>query len=125
MQCSFYKLTVYSRVGVVAYFTFLIRFQQAYDRKAYDFPPPQGSSDRFLETLRRVWSAGAFAAGLLVVSTQFTTSTAIGFGVSFGDDPATDLILLATTDTLIRDGLTEAAIMTAWRLYRTSMSRFD
>lgn len=75
--------------------------------------------------MKRVLSAGAFAAGLLVVTTQFTTSASVGFGVAFGDDPATDLVLLAATDDLIRDGLTEAVIMTAWRLYRTSMSRYD
>jgi hypothetical protein len=72
-----------------------------------------------------VLSAGAFAAGLLVVTTQLTTGAQIGFGVVYGDDPATDAILLATTDDLIRDGLTEAVIMTSWRMYRTFMSRYD
>jgi len=99
--------------------------QQAYDRKAYDYPPPQGNSKRYAETLKRVLSAGAFAAGLLVVTTQFTTSASLGFGVAFGDDPATDLILLAATDDLIRDGLTEAVVMTTWRFYRTTMSSYD
>lgn len=98
---------------------------EAYDRRAFDYPPPYGKSDRYLETLKRVWSAGAFAAGLLIVMTQLRTGLSIGFGVQFGDSPATDLVLLEATDDLIRDGLAEALGLTAWRLYRTSISRYD
>lgn len=98
---------------------------EAYDRRAFDYPPPDGRSDRYLETLKRVWSAGAFAAGLLIVVTQLRTGLSIGFGVQFGDNPASDMVLLEATDDLIRDGLAEAAGLTAWRLYRTSISRFD
>jgi len=70
-----------------------------------------------------VWAGGAFAAGLLVVASQLRTGIALGFGVGFGDSPATDLVLLQTTDDLFRDIVSEAFVLTAWRLYRTSASR--
>ena len=78
---------------------------------------------RYLETLKRVLSAGAFAVGLLIVTTQLQTGLSIGFGVQFGDSPWSDVVLLQGTDDLIHDSLTEAVVVTSWRFYRTSQSR--
>jgi len=72
-----------------------------------------------------VWSAGAFAVGLLVVATQLRVGLTVGFGTQFGDSPQSDLVLLQATDDLIGDALTEAFVLTLWRLYRTNMSKLD
>jgi hypothetical protein len=72
--------------------------------------------------VKRVWSAGAFATGLLVFATQLRTGLALGFGVALGDSPASDFVLLQAADDLLRDITAEALVITAWRVYRTSAS---
>mmetsp|Transcript_13610 Transcript_13610/g.42970 ORF Transcript_13610/g.42970 Transcript_13610/m.42970 type:complete len:226 (+) Transcript_13610:29-706(+) len=95
-----------------------------YERAAFDFPPPTGSSDRYAVTASRVAQSGCFAVALLIFSTQLQTLLTLG-PVQFGDSPETDFQLLRLTDDLLRDIATEALVLAPWRLARTYLSRLD
>ena len=82
-----------------------------------------GAFEGSRERGRFAWSAGAFAVGLLVFSTQLQLFVSFGFDLSgalgYPAEPSleADLELVRAQSELIVDAFFEAVIMTAWRVY--------
>ena len=95
-----------------------------YERESYDFPPPDGSPERFKTTAVRVLQAGSFATALLLLSTQLSVFANFGV-VQFGQDPDIDDTLLRLADDVLRDVATEFFVLLSWRIARTSLSYMD
>lgn len=88
--------------------------------RAWEAEAFEGSRERAVAT---TWSAGAFAVGLLVFSTQLQLFVSFGFDLSgalgYPAEPSleADLELVRAQSELIVDAFFEAVIMTAWRVY--------
>lgn len=93
---------------------------EAYERGAFDVSSSSGGD--YGVVVSRVLRAGAFATGLLVLSTQARLFFELGF-VRFGEGgEAVDLRLLTTAAELVNDVFFEAVVLTSWRLYRASLT---
>uniref|UniRef100_A0A7S2R781 Uncharacterized protein n=1 Tax=Eucampia antarctica TaxID=49252 RepID=A0A7S2R781_9STRA len=73
--------------------------------------------------LSRTWQAGAFAAGILIFSTQLDLFFQFnGHFVEFGQSEQIDIRLLRASSEVFYDILFEAIVLTSWRLYRASIT---
>lgn len=72
---------------------------------------------RYDTVLFRLIKAGAFATGILIVSTQVDLLLEFkGHYVQFGESPETDLRLLVATVEVINDVFFEALVIGSWRI---------
>jgi len=91
---------------------------RAFESKAFDVSGGKGYGTVFLRTMQ----AGAFAVGLLILSTQIDLLAEFGRYVQLGESEETDRRLLVATSELINDVFFEAVTLTSWRLYRASFT---
>jgi len=89
-----------------------------YQSDAFDVTQP-GS---YGNVLRKILRAGAFASGILILSTQVDLLIEFGRYVQSGESEATDLRLLSAAAELINDIVFEAFTLVSWRLYRAILS---
>jgi len=92
---------------------------KAYEQDAYDLNAPNGG---YGTTVARVLKSGAFATGLLIVSTQLDLLLEFGRNVQPGESEEIDLRLLVAIVEMINDIFFEAVSILLWRLYLTRQS---
>jgi hypothetical protein len=81
------------------------------------------SGDRGYGTvIKRIVQAGAFASGVLIFSTQVDLLSEFGRNVQLGESDETDLRLITAIVELLNDIVFEAGVLSAWRLYRASLT---
>lgn len=66
--------------------------------------------------MSRIVQAGAFATGILIVSTQIDLLLEFKRYVQFGESEETDLRLVVATVELINDVVFEAVVLSSWRI---------
>lgn len=91
---------------------------KAYESDAFNISEGRGYGTVVL----RIVQAGAFATGLLVASTQLDLFLEFGRWVQPGESDEIDLRLLTAIVELINDVVFEAGVLSAWRLYRASLT---
>ena len=91
--------------------------------KGYESDAFNISGDRGYGTvIKRIVQAGAFATGLLIFSTQVDLFAEFGRNVQLGESDETDLRLITALVEMINDIVFEAGALSAWRLYRASLT---
>lgn len=91
---------------------------RAFESKAFD-----ARDGNFTGTLTSLIQAGAFATGLLLMSTQLDLF--IEFGrktVQFGESDQSDVRLVTAVVELFNDVLFEGISLSLWRFYRASLT---
>ena len=68
------------------------------------------------QSVSRLAQAGAFATGILVLSTQLDLLLEFKRNVQFGESEETDLRLLIATVEVINDVVFEAFVLSSWRI---------
>lgn len=91
---------------------------KAYDSEAFNVSGGRG----YWTVVKRIFQAGAFATGILIMSTQLDLFLEFGRYVQFGENDETDLRLLSATVEVINDVFFEALVLGSWRLYRASLT---
>jgi hypothetical protein len=91
---------------------------KAYDSEAFNVSGGRG----YGTVVKRIFQAGAFATGILIMSTQLDLFLEFGRYVQLGENDETDLRLLSATVELINDVFFEALVLVSWRLYRASLT---
>lgn len=91
---------------------------RAYESDAFNVSGNRGYKEPIIRTLK----AGAFATGLLVLSTQIDLFLEFGRYVDVGESEETDIRLLEALVEVINDVVFEAVILFAWRMYRASLT---
>ena len=71
---------------------------------------------RYDTIIIRLVQAGAFASGILIISTQIDLLLEFGLPIQYGESDETDLRLLVATVEVINDILWEASVLCSWRL---------
>eukprot|EP00584_Thalassiosira_punctigera_P000966 CAMPEP_0172538544 /NCGR_PEP_ID=MMETSP1067-20121228/9915_1 /TAXON_ID=265564 ORGANISM="Thalassiosira punctigera, Strain Tpunct2005C2" /NCGR_SAMPLE_ID=MMETSP1067 /ASSEMBLY_ACC=CAM_ASM_000444 /LENGTH=319 /DNA_ID=CAMNT_0013324061 /DNA_START=116 /DNA_END=1075 /DNA_ORIENTATION=- len=71
---------------------------------------------RYDTVLLRLFQAGAFASGMLIVSTQLDLLAEFGGYVQYGESDETDFRLLVATVEVINDIFWEALVIGSWRI---------
>jgi len=95
---------------------------KAYEREGFDISEENGSS--YAEVLWRLVQAGAFAVGLLILSTQFDLFWEFGGKfVQYGDGEDSNLRILTAAVEVINDCFFEGIALGSWRLYRASLTK--
>jgi hypothetical protein len=93
---------------------------KAYEREAFDVSKNNGS---YGEVLSRLVKAGAFAVGILIISTQIDLFLEFGGRyVQLGESEETDMRLMSAFAELINDIFFEGLTITTWRFYLASQS---
>ena len=95
---------------------------RSYEKEAFDVNIEEGKTS-YAEPIKRVLKGGAFASGLLIVSTQTDLYTEYGRWVQPNETPEIDLRLLTAFAELFLDISVEAAWMIFWRVYRASITQ--
>lgn len=66
--------------------------------------------------MSRLVQAGAFATGILIVSTQIDLLLEFNRYVQFGESEETDLRLIVATVELVNDFVFESVVLSSWRI---------
>ena len=94
---------------------------KAYEKEAFDISQNGGS---YGEVLNRLFRAGAFAVGLLILFTQIDLFLEFGGRyVQLGDSEETDIRLMSAFAEIINDIVFEGWTISAMRLYLASQSK--
>uniref|UniRef100_A0A7S4IVZ7 Uncharacterized protein n=1 Tax=Odontella aurita TaxID=265563 RepID=A0A7S4IVZ7_9STRA len=89
---------------------------RAFESEAFDVSEGRG----YGTVISRTFQAGAFATGLLILSTQIDLLLEFGRTVQWGESEETDRRLLVAAVEVINDIFFEALTLSGWRLYRAS-----
>merc|ERR1712032_490389 len=91
---------------------------KGFESEAFDVSENKG----YGEVILRLFKAGAFAVGLLVLATQMDLFLEFGRYVQYGDAEESDLRILVATIEVINDCIFEGVALGSWRLYRASLT---
>ena len=91
---------------------------RAFEADAFNVSGGRGYSEPIARTLK----AGAFATGLLILSTQIDLTNEFGGYVQFGYSDATDVRIAQALDEVLKDIFFEASTLFGWRMYRASLT---
>lgn len=91
---------------------------KSFESEAFDVSEGRG----YGTVLSRTVQAGAFATGLLILSTQIDLLVEFGRWIQLGESEVTDRRLLVAASELLLDVGFEALTLTSWRLYRASIT---
>mmetsp|Transcript_21288 Transcript_21288/g.32451 ORF Transcript_21288/g.32451 Transcript_21288/m.32451 type:complete len:294 (-) Transcript_21288:1014-1895(-) len=97
---------------------------RAFETEAFDVSDEvyDGQGFRYGSVIGRTLQAGAFATGLLIMSTQCDLFLEYGRYVQPGESEEIDLRLLTALVELINDIFFEFAALFGWRIYRASVT---
>jgi len=95
-----------------------------YEKEAFDISEtdPDDGIFRYSVVVSRTLQAGAFATGLLILSTQIDLFAEFGRYVQPGESDEIDFRLLTAIVELINDIFFEAVTLIGWRVYRASLT---
>lgn len=91
---------------------------KAYDSEAFNVSGNRG----YGTVVKRIFQAGAFATGVLILGTQLDLFLEFGRYVQLGESEEIDIRLLSATVEVINDVFFEALVLSSWRLYRASLT---
>lgn len=94
---------------------------RGFESEAFNVSEGRGYGTVILRTIQ----AGAFATGVLILSTQIDLLLEFGRYVQWGESEETDRRLLVAAVEVINDIFFEAVTLTSWRLYRASKTADD
>lgn len=96
---------------------------RSWEREAFTVLPPDdgegsgvGLLGRYGTVLSRLFQAGAFASGVLILSTQTDLLLEFGRYVQYGESDSTDLRLAVATVEVASDIFWEAVVIGTWRI---------
>jgi hypothetical protein len=94
---------------------------KAYEREAFDISVNGGS---YFDVLNRLFKAGAFAVGILILCTQVDLFLEFGGRyIQLGESEETDIRLLSAYAEIINDIVFEGLTISAMRIYLASRSK--
>lgn len=86
---------------------------RAFEKEAFEGSIPQ--------VLLSTFKAGAFACGLLILSTQVDLFIDLGGYVQLGESPESDRRILIAADEVTKDIFFEATVLLSWRIIRSKL----
>ncbi len=104
--------------GLAACWTLGCLAAKGYDSDAFNISGGRG----YGTVIARIIQAGAFATGVLILSTQIDLLLEFGRNVQPGESDETDFRLLTAIVELINDIVFEAVTLSGWRIYRASLT---
>jgi len=93
---------------------------RAYESDA--FVVSKESGEGYGSVIKKIFQAGSFATGLLILSTQVDLFFEYGRYVQPGESVEIDIRLLCAITELINDVAFEAVVLGSWRLYRANIT---
>mmetsp|Transcript_2474 Transcript_2474/g.3725 ORF Transcript_2474/g.3725 Transcript_2474/m.3725 type:complete len:254 (-) Transcript_2474:465-1226(-) len=91
---------------------------KAYESEAFDISEGKG----YGVPIFRIFQAGAFAIGILILSTQLDLFFEYGRWVQVGESESIDLRIYTAFVEVFDDVVAEAIVLSGWRIYRASLT---